>query len=144
MDPHDNTSVPTRIEFITLLRSPEDQSSLQQFFDRYWRPIYFVALKAGLTGDEAQELVQETMVAAAKQVPGLQCEPEVLSLKKWLLRLTRRQIIQQMRKRVSTCEPMLIPLNDDASETALLHQLTGGAAPDLEKTWADEWEKGAR
>jgi hypothetical protein len=80
MNPNDNASLPTRTGFITLLRPSEGQSSLQQFFDRYWRPIYGLALKAGLTDDEAQEVVQGTMVAVAKQAPRLEVRPEAIPL----------------------------------------------------------------
>ena len=43
----------TRKSLISRLRNWEDRDSWQEFFDRYWRLIYSVAIKAGLTPTEA-------------------------------------------------------------------------------------------
>ena len=40
----------------------------KDFFDTYWRLIHGLAIKAGLNDAEAQEVVQETIIAVAKQM----------------------------------------------------------------------------
>jgi len=57
-----------------------------------------VAIKAGLNDAEAQEVVQETIVAVAKQM-GFKYDPKIGSFKGWLLHLTRWRIADKMRKR---------------------------------------------
>jgi RNA polymerase sigma-70 factor (ECF subfamily) len=141
MSQSDQSSLATRASLLDRLKDLEDQSSWQRFFDTYWRLIYGVALKAGLSDAEAQDVVQETVASAAKHLPGFRYDPKVCSFKTWLLRLTRWRIIDQIRKRLPTNEPVTIAADDDASATAFLDRLTGGVAPDLENVWSGEWEK---
>src|SRR6266851_1175979 len=91
--------IPTRATLLEKLRAWQDQSSWQQFFDTYWPLIYGVARRAGLTEAEAEDVVQETMFAAAKHLPTFQYDPAIGSFKGWLLTLTRWRIIDQFRKR---------------------------------------------
>jgi RNA polymerase sigma-70 factor (ECF subfamily) len=100
-----------------------------------------VALKAGLTDAEAQDVVQETIVAATRHLPGFHYDPSVCSFKTWLLRLTRWRIIDQFRKRLPTNRRVEVVAEDDTTATALLDKLTGGVAPDVEAVWNQEWEK---
>jgi RNA polymerase sigma-70 factor (ECF subfamily) len=141
MSQSDNSSLATRASLLGRLKDLDDQASWQEFFDAYWQLIYRVGLKAGLTDQEAQDVVQETVVAAAKHLPSFQYDPKVCSFKTWLLRLTRWRTIDQLRKRLPASQPVEATVDDDATATALLDRLTGGVAPDLEKVWAEEWEK---
>jgi DNA-directed RNA polymerase specialized sigma24 family protein len=50
------------------LKNSEDQASWQDFFDTYGRLIYGVAIKSGLTEAEAQDAVQETVIAVARNI----------------------------------------------------------------------------
>ena len=60
--------IPTRRSLLKRLKNWEDQTSWKDFFDTYWKLIYAVAIKAGLSGVEAQDIVQETVVAVARQM----------------------------------------------------------------------------
>jgi len=137
----DNSSLATRASLLGRLKDLEDQASWQEFFDTYWRLIYGVALKAGLTDAEAQDVVQETVITAAKHLPGFHYDPKVCAFKTWLLRLARWRIIDQLRKREPAGQMVEPAVEDDATATALLDRLTGGVAPDLEQIWTEEWEK---
>jgi RNA polymerase sigma-70 factor (ECF subfamily) len=123
------------------LKNLEDQASWQEFFATYWQLIYGIALKAGLTDAEAQDVVQETVITASKHLPAFRYDRKVCSFKTWLLRLARWRIIDQLRKRLPVSQVVEAIAEDDATAGALLDQLTGGAAPDLERIWAEEWEK---
>ena len=92
-------SIPTRQSLLARLKDLGDQKSWGEFFDAYWRLIHATALKAGLTETEAQEVVQEVMIAAAKKMPGFTYEPGKDSLKGWLLSVTRWKVADQFRKR---------------------------------------------
>src|SRR6266487_4319585 len=61
----------------------EQLKAAQRFFDIYWRLIYGVALRAGLTDAEAQDVVQETVISVAKHLPGFRYDPKVCSFKTW-------------------------------------------------------------
>src|SRR5476651_1071862 len=91
--------IPTRTTLIKRLKNWEDQSSWQDFFDTYGKLIHGVALKAGLTQTEAQDVVQETMFAVARQMPAFKYDRSLGSFKLWLLNLTRWRIADQIRQR---------------------------------------------
>ena len=74
-------------------------SAWKDFFDTYWKLIYGVAIKAGLNDAEAQEVVQETIIAVAKQMEGFKYDPKMGSFKGWLLLHTRWRIADKMRRR---------------------------------------------
>ncbi len=82
---NDPDSIPTRQSLLARLKDVGDQESWRDFFDTYWRLIHATALKAGLTDSEAQEVVQEVMIAAAKKMPEFTYDPGKDSLKGWLL-----------------------------------------------------------
>ena len=57
-------SIPTRYSLLSRLQDWDDQESWRVFFDTYWRLIYSVAARSGLTESEAQDVVQETIICA--------------------------------------------------------------------------------
>src|SRR6266581_1121715 len=91
--------IPTRQSLLSRLKNSEDQASWQVFFDTYWRLIYSVAMKSGLTDAEAQDAVQETVIAVAKSIKEFQYNPKKCAFKSWLMLITRQRIIWQLRKR---------------------------------------------
>ena len=97
---HDlNELIPTRQSLLSRLKDWNDQESWKLFFDTYWRLIYNTAIGAGLTGAEAQDVVQETVVSVLKSMPGFEHHGGAGHFKVWLLRLTRWRIADQLRKR---------------------------------------------
>jgi RNA polymerase sigma factor (sigma-70 family) len=132
--------IPTRATLIQRLKNWQDQSSWQDFFDTYWKLIYGVAIKGGLTGAEAQDVVQETMISVAKHMPTFKYDPAVGSFKTWLLNMTRWRITDQLRKRgpLATGHP---PSDDTATGTRTVDKVVDPAGPDLDALWDAEWEK---
>jgi hypothetical protein len=51
-----------------------------------------VARRAGLDESGAQDVVQETVIAVARKMPGFRYDPQRGSFKQWLLRITHRRI----------------------------------------------------
>ena len=130
--------IPTRASLLSRLRNWEDQSSWEDFFNTYWRLIYGVARKAGLTDAEAQDVVQETLVSVAKHMPGFRYNPALGSFKAWLLNMTRWRIIDQHRKRPPGAETNL-PRHDFG--TALVEKVIDPAGDALDKLWEAEWQQ---
>src|SRR5262245_39800441 len=62
-------SLKTRASLIARMKDHEDDRSWNDFFDTYWKLIYGVARKAGLSNDEAQDAVQETLASVARHIP---------------------------------------------------------------------------
>ena len=130
--------IPTRATLIKRLKNWDDQSSWQEFFDIYWKLIYGVARKAGLTDDEAQEVVQETLVSVAKHMPGFNYDPQIGSFKAWLLTMTRWRIIGQFRKRNPAMQQE--PTEEDGGRTKLIDKVPDPAGEVLDAIWEREWQ----
>src|SRR5271154_4702186 len=91
--------LPTRASLLQRVRNLGDDRSWKEFFDTYWKLIYGVARKAGLTDSEAQDVVQETLLSVSKNIPAFQYDPARGSFKAWLLNATRWRIYGEFRKR---------------------------------------------
>jgi RNA polymerase sigma-70 factor (ECF subfamily) len=91
-------SLKTRATLIDRVRNWQDRASWEDFFDTYWRLIYGAARKAGLSDEEARDVVQETMSCVNRRLPTFRYDP-ARSFKAWLLRLTRWRVVDQFRKR---------------------------------------------
>jgi RNA polymerase sigma-70 factor (ECF subfamily) len=136
---HDSDDlIPTRASLIARLKNWQDQSSWQEFFDNYWKLIYGVARKSGLTDAEAQDVVQETMASVAKHMPGFQYNPAIGSFKSWLLQMTRWRIIDQVRKRPPDG---LHHLASDHTGTGTVEQVADPEHNALDDLWDKEWEQ---
>ena len=132
--------IPTRATLIQRLKNWQDQSSWQEFFDTYWKLIYGVALKRGMTESEAQDVVQETMISAAKHMPDFKYDPALGSFKTWLLNMTRWRITDQLRKR----GPFVAGHDSSegtATRTRTVDKVVDPAGRDLDALWDAEWEK---
>ncbi len=140
--------IPTRHSLLERLKDWGDQASWQDFFDTYWRLLYNVALKAGLTDTEAQEVVQETVIAVARKIPEFKVDPAHGSFSAWLMRLTRWRIADQFRKRRPDAEVNVLPDLSRAAEetgsTGPVNRVPDPAGELLEAVWADEWESNLR
>src|SRR6266581_9750029 len=99
MTPGHGTSLETRPSLLQRLKSGDDPQSWQEFYRTYGGLIRFFAEKAGLTADEAEEVVQETAIGVARGLPEFIYDPKVCRFKTWLLNLTRWRIQDQLRKR---------------------------------------------
>src|SRR5436189_3527810 len=89
----------TRKSLLSRLKNCDDQESWRDFFDTYGKLLYGLARKSGLSDAEAQDAVQETLMAVAKEMPDFKYDPARGSFKGWLLEITRRRIANQVRRR---------------------------------------------
>ncbi len=132
----------TRATLINRLKNWQDQAGWQEFFDTYWRLIYGIAVKSGLTGTEALDVVQETMIAVAKHMPDFKYDRNRGSFKAWLLTMTRWRITDQFRKRDLVLHSGSRYDNYSNSTTpATLDNIADRTNMDLEALWDAEWEK---
>jgi len=125
----------TRRSLVERLTNWEDQQHWQEFFETYWRLIYGVARKSGLTDAEAQDVVQETVITVAKNIT--KYEREAGSFRGWLLHITRWRIADQFRKRA----PATVQQKTRGSSrgTATIDRIPDGF--DLTATWEAEWQR---
>jgi len=132
--------IPTRRSLLSRLRNWNDQASWRDFFDTYWRLIYGVAARAGLSDAEAQDVVQETILSVARKMPGFHYDPSLGSFKNWLLVVARRRIADHLRKRER--DPARAGRQgQDSSATAVMEKVPDPAGCQLEAVWDEEWQK---
>ena len=131
--------LPTRKSLLTRLKNWEDQEGWREFFEMYWRLIYRVALKAGFNDAEAQDVVQDTILAVAKKMRGFKYDPEVGSFKAWLLLNVRSRIAEHLRKRNRGAALATRPASDET--WANVENLPDPAAGNVDAMWDEEWEK---
>ena len=133
--------LPTRRSLLDRLRDWEDQASWREFFDTYWKFIYSVALKSGLSDHEAEDVVQETILSVAKKMPEFVYDPARCSFKGWLMHVTRLRIMDQLRRRQPAFQQS--PAGDDGSRRTPTVERIPDTAADAQQdaAWDDEWER---
>jgi len=142
----------TRQSLLSRLKDWEDHESWRDFFDTYWRLIYGLAVKSGLTNTEAEDVVQETLLAVAKEMPDFKYDPARGSFKGWLLEITRRRIANQVRKRLkhrhaaagpqvgeATRPPSGERSELDQRRTATVERVSDPNGDEMERLWDQEW-----
>jgi len=134
----DDQFLPTRQSLLLRLKDKHDDASWREFFDTYWRFIYMVAMRSGLTDSEAQDVVQETVISVWDQMPTFKYDPSKGTFKGLLYKTARFCILDQQRKR-----------KQNANRHANLPPATSGTDP-IDKivdpatlaphNWDEEWE----
>ena len=135
--PDDQILLPTRYSLLSRLKDWDDNESWRVFFDTYWRLIYAMALKAGLTQTEAEEVVQETVICVAKDIGKFKRDRHLGSFKGWLRNLTRWRIADQLRKRTGLAQ------TDDPIAPRPVRPLEAIPEPldeNAEGDWDREWQ----
>jgi RNA polymerase sigma-70 factor (ECF subfamily) len=102
-----------------------------------------VAVKAGLTNQEAEEVVQETVITVSRRIPEFIYVPEVCSFKTWLMNMTRWRIIDQIRKRKTDAARPGSGRRGEATSTRTptVERVPDPASFDLDGNWEHEWEQ---
>src|SRR5213593_2708371 len=127
--------IPTRESLLSRLKDWRDAESWQDFFDTYWRLIYGVARKSGLSDAEAQDIVQETVLSVARKIEGFRYDPKVCSFKTWMLQLTRWRIVNQLKRRGREASQTPLPIDDSTERSDTLERVADPAGCDLEAIW---------
>jgi RNA polymerase sigma-70 factor (ECF subfamily) len=128
--------IPTRYSLLSRLHDWDDQESWRSFFDIYWRLIFNIALKSGLTEAEAQDVVQETVICVAKDIDKFRPKPELGSFKGWLRNIVRWRVVDQLRARKRSPAGT----QQDGAEASGLVEEPPGDSP-LERAWEQEWQE---
>jgi RNA polymerase sigma factor (sigma-70 family) len=136
--------IPTRASLLERLKDLGDQGSWNDFYQTYRELIYSVARRAGLNENDADEVVQDTVIAVARKMPGFRYDPAKDSFKGWLLTVTRWRILDQFQKRgpaAGQSIPKPLPAHDEETRTATVERVPDSAGFDLRAIWDEEWER---
>ncbi len=131
--------IPTRRSLLERLRDLDDQPSWREFFDTYWKLLYGAAIRAGLSDQEAEDVVQETVIGVARKMPEFKYDPATCSFKGWLMHVTRCRIADRFRRRRPQNVPLAVPRADTTADSTL--NLRDPSADVLDGIWNEEWQK---
>lgn len=133
--------IPTRKSLLGRLKDWEDNASWRDFFDTYWKLIYGFAIQRGLNHEEAQEVVQETVVAVAKSIGKFQYDPKICAFKTWLLGVTRSKIANQFARRARQPAGAMSASANDSSTTGPVNRIPDEQAGQWDEAWDQEWQR---
>ncbi|MDB6037202.1 MAG: polymerase, sigma-24 subunit, subfamily [Verrucomicrobiales bacterium] len=131
--------IPTRQSLLSRLRDLGDEESWQDFFNTYWRLIYNTASKAGLSDVEAQDVVQETVIAVSKSITDFRYDRERGSFKGWLLNQTKWRIADELRLRRRHRRDCA-EISPGSGDDELILELPDPQGLEIEKIWDKEWD----
>lgn len=131
----------TRRSLLSRLRNLDDHESWRAFFELYWRLLYQVARRAGLGESDAQDVVQETVVAVARKMPEFRYDPARGTFKHWLFRIVRRRIADHLRRvyRQPSQETLANSAGTDDDDSGSI--ILGEATSAIDTAWEQEWEQ---
>src|ERR1022692_3902515 len=143
MAPDEPSSIQTRPSLLNRLKTGDDTESWQEFYRIYGKLVRDFAIQAGLTTTEADEVVQETAIAMARNLPEYRYDPKVCRFKTWLLNQTSWRIKDQFKKRKKegglAGEAPALPW--DETRTATINRVPDAAATDLDAVFESQWRK---
>ena len=136
----------TRMSLIDRLSDWEDQRTWDEFYRTYWRLIFSVSMKGGLSRDESLDVVQETVLSIAKQwKKGQTYDPAKGSFKSWLMNVTRWRIADQYRKKqrnpAASNQGGAFADFDNTRDTATIERIEDPHGETLEQIWEIEWKE---
>jgi RNA polymerase sigma factor (sigma-70 family) len=134
----------TRASLLERVKNWGDDESWQDFFNAYWRLIYRLAIRSGLNDAEAEEVVQETMLAIARNIRTFEYDPKKGSFRQWVIQMTQWRIQDYFRRKPMEHPPRYEPRRADADGAGLDETATAHKIPDpnanpvasLENHWA--------
>jgi len=121
----------TRQSLLTRLKDHADHEGWRRFFDTYAGIIQGLARTAGCSAAEADDVLQETMLSVAREMPGFRYDPALGSFKGWLFQITRRRVADHFRRRR--------PGDARGSDTQIPEQLADSGEEKLNLKWEAEW-----
>ena len=145
------SSLETRLSFLKRLQDGDDGQGWEEFYRIYGGLIRHFAAKAGLTPEEAEDVVQETAIGVARRLPEFVYDPKVCRFKTWLLNQTRWQIRKQLDLRARAGgkggPPEAMPGQapgfhaEDTAGTDAMARIPDPAIPEFGAEWDEAWEK---
>jgi RNA polymerase sigma-70 factor (ECF subfamily) len=138
---NDNDSLATNWALVRKIASPTcDEQTWTEFYGLYRRLVYGVGRSMGLSHDEAEDAVQDTMTSMLAKLPDFEADPGRGSFRSWLLKIARWRIGDVLRDRPAR-KPEKQNGGDDTAQTSTEERRPDPATVDLDALWEEQWKK---
>ncbi len=127
--------LPTRLSLISRLKDWGDQAGWREFFDTYGQFIFRVAERTGLGRQEAEDVVQETVLTVAKRLAEERFDASKGSFKGWLVMIVRSRVADHWRKKARRLPAAGPDTLDGTPEVA------DPGPPGIEAYCEEEWQQ---
>lgn len=107
------------------------EADWRQFLNTYWRLIYSTANKKGLTPEDCEEVVQETLLAVFQKISSFRYEPKKGKFRSWLMTITHNKIHDRFRT----------IYREEAKKGLLLDWAEIHSAPVEHFDWDKDWKQ---
>jgi RNA polymerase sigma factor (sigma-70 family) len=145
MPAEESGSIQTRPSLLRRLKAGDDTQSWEEFYRIYGQLIRDFALQAGLSAAQADDVVQETMIATSRHLPEYHYDPKKCRFKTWLLTQTSWRIKDQLKKRRREAgyiqEAAPTRAHDETSDTAAINRVPDPTAVDLGTVFEAQWQR---
>jgi RNA polymerase sigma factor (sigma-70 family) len=144
MTTDNQNSLLTRPSLLARLKDWNQHTAWRAFEGDYAPLVLNIARKAGLTDVEADEVVQETLIAVAKKIAEFEHAGNVGSFRNWLYQQTRWRIADQFRHRArarnsSGSETKYAKANDQDDTDHISFSDQSATDPAFNQMWDTEW-----
>ena len=129
----------TRSTLLSRIKDDDDQEGWVDFFNIYWKLIYNVARKAGLSDADAQDVVQETILTVNRKIKEFDYDRNKGSFKGWLKVITRSRITDHWRKQSRRADKPNRRINED-DRSGPDEMIPDPSGFELERIWEQEWQ----
>jgi RNA polymerase sigma-70 factor, ECF subfamily len=137
MRKHD--SIPTRGTLLAKIKDLENGEAWKEFCATYGRLIRKLALAAGLTEEEAEDVVQEVFISVTRNIGTFVYDPAKCSFKHWLSQMVRWRIQDQLDKRLPVDHGAMTDPSD--GEPTVSSRAEPPGESDLDAIWETEWKQ---
>lgn len=142
-EPYGNETFATRSSFVERLRDWNDQMTWNQFFGIYGQIILSTARRAGLEPQEAEDVVQETILSVAKKMPDFQYNRNRCSFGGWVRHVAELRIIDQFRRRRNREIQVAHPVDESGMDAP--HPFSGAVclagSESADAEWKEAWKQ---
>jgi RNA polymerase sigma factor (sigma-70 family) len=133
----------TQVTLIEKIKNWEDRVSWERFMKTYSPLVYSVALRAGLSNAEADDVVQDTMLSIAKNIREFQYDPAIGKFRNWVIKNTSFRVGDQFRRRKKLPMPRTSRTRNE-DRTATIDRIPAPDSLNIEALCEEEWEKHIR
>jgi RNA polymerase sigma factor (sigma-70 family) len=127
----------TRYSLLTRLQDRGDDDGWKDFFDTYWKLIYSIALKTGLSAPEAEDVVQETVICVARDIHKFKRDRALGSFRGWLRNIVRWRIADYLERQLRGRGKHGVIIEE--GHAIPLEEIPDSSMLDLESQWDQEW-----